>query len=391
MGTDPILRGLISETPLRLDSFINDVLLNRLFEQAEQKIPGMDLAALNIQRGRDHGLPPLPVFAEFCRRKFPFLPRSAFEQEIDTVRFLQLHGSLNDVDPWMGGIAETRLPGSFIGPTFACIFGITFDNVRNGDRFWYERPNVFTPAQLRQIKRGSFSRVICDNSDNINRVQPDAFLSNQTRVGCRQTRQIPSLNLNAWKEEPCFARVKVEMQDIDSIFLQVFSQTTSVITSMVEEILAAQQQFVCMPVTCPKTARGTRVLFSTNIGKKVKFAENSLLAGNEFTDRVDRYRAVWPEAAFGSSSNGVFRSREACERAGDVFALDMSMQTEVEKLAAAQSDDDEEEEDEILRFFDIDGEGTDDGGSEEQAEKEEIASDQALTAELEEALKNLAL
>jgi peroxidase len=388
MGTDPILRGLISENPLRLDSFINDVLLNRLFERAQQKIPGMDLAALNIQRGRDHGLPPLPVFAEFCRRKFPFLPRSAFEQEIDTVRFLQLHGSLNDVDPWMGGIAETRLPGSFIGPTFACIFGITFDNVRNGDRFWYENPQTFTQRQLREIQKGSVARVICDNSDNINRVQPDAFLSNQTRIPCRE---IPSLDLNAWREKPCFARVRVEMQNIDPIFLQVFSQTTSVITSMIEEILAAQQQFVCMPVNCPRTARGTRVLFSTDIGNKVKFAENSLLAPNQFTDRVDRYRAVWPEAAFDSPSNGVFRSLEACERAGDVFALDLSMQTEVEKLAAAQSDDDEEEEDDILHFFDIDGEGTSDGGSEEQAEKEEIASDQALTAELEEALKNLAL
>ena len=110
MGTDPILRGLITENVLRTDSFINFILNSRLFERADKGIAGMDLAALNIQRGRDHGLPTLSVIAEFCKRTFPFLPYSdEFQQQLDNIHFLQLHGSLNDRGSldWRNGREET--------------------------------------------------------------------------------------------------------------------------------------------------------------------------------------------------------------------------------------------------------------------------------------------
>ena len=391
MGTDPILRGLVTEQPLKLDTFINFNLNSRLFERADKGIAGMDLAALNIQRGRDHGLPPLPVFAEFCREKFPFLPRrSEFEKEIDTIRFLELHGSLNEVDPWIGGIAERRLDGSFLGPTFACIFAITFSNVRNGDRFWYEKPGVFSPAQRREIRRGSISRVICNSGDNINRIQRDAFLSNQSRVSCDR---IPQVDLMQWKEEPCFVRVEVEPMAQD-IALQIFSQFGSFgINSFFEEVQAAQEpQFVCMPVTCPLPGtKGTRIIFSTDKGDTVTVTKNAALAKNQIIGRDDRYRAVWPPGAFDdSTSNGVFKSREACEN-GDMIAFDLAMQTDAVKkldVALSQQSTDEDIKD-FVEFFQPDDEDSGDGGAGEEAEKE--ASDQALTAELEEALKSLGL
>ena len=44
-----------------------------------------------------------------------------------------------------------------------------------GRRLWYENPGVFTPAQLTQIKQSSLARIVCDNADNITRVQRDVF------------------------------------------------------------------------------------------------------------------------------------------------------------------------------------------------------------------------
>lgn len=79
-----------------------------------------------------------------------------------------------DIDLWSGGVSEKSLPGSMLGPTFACIISTQMSYVRRGDRFWYELPNQpssFTPEQLQEIRKVKLSRVICDNTDLIDTVQ----------------------------------------------------------------------------------------------------------------------------------------------------------------------------------------------------------------------------
>lgn len=56
-GIDPVLRGLLL-SPAKLqdpDQMMVEELTERLF-QAQGGLP-LDLGALNLQRGRDHGLP----------------------------------------------------------------------------------------------------------------------------------------------------------------------------------------------------------------------------------------------------------------------------------------------------------------------------------------------
>ena len=104
LGTDPILRGLVSVNSRRVDEFLNIVLTTQLFQTNIS--PGMDLASLNIQRGREHGLPPYPAWKNFCKRIFNIT--SDFENELTLVRFLQNYGSLETLDLWVGGLAEDR-------------------------------------------------------------------------------------------------------------------------------------------------------------------------------------------------------------------------------------------------------------------------------------------
>ena len=392
-GTDPIVRGWITENVQRADSNINFVLRTQLFEREEEGIVGMDLASLNIQRGRDHGLPPLPVWSSFCNRQFPELPRGGvFRKEVDTIHFLQLHGSLNDVDLWIGGLAEDRVEQSFIGPTFSCIFGITFDNVRNGDRFWYENEKVFTPAQLREIKKGTMSRIICDNSDGIDSVQPDAFLSNQTRVPCSQ---IPSLNLEAWREESCFARFQVA-RIFAPLQISLFSHAigSSALASSFVQVFNANrsEQFQCIPVACP-SRRGTIVLIETNMpGMNVRLMANEKLPSNGFTMN-NRYWAVWPRSNFQRQKLGLFRSQMTCEDS-DSVAISVSIGADVQQdqMEGGNREIDEDiikKEMKIIFGEEEEGEYEGEDGAADDAELEEAEKD--LMAELEEALHDLAL
>ena len=52
--------------------------------------------------------------------------------------------SIDDIDLYVGGIAETPLVGANVGPTFGCIIGYQFRDLRKGDRFWFENPGQFT-------------------------------------------------------------------------------------------------------------------------------------------------------------------------------------------------------------------------------------------------------
>ena len=380
LGTDPIARGWISEQVLQPDSDLNAVLTSELFANDTEDIIGMDLAALNIQRGRDHGLPPFVTWVNHCKRRFPSLRGfGAFDRYLDFIRFLQLHGSLDSIDLWIGGLAEKRLPDSFLGPTFACIFGVTFDNVRNGDRFWYENPGVFTPKQLEAIQQGSLSRIICDNTDNVDEVQKDAFLSTEPRVPCSM---IPSVDLEAWREPGCFARVQVMPINGPlevSFFTRALSKpSVSSFTHVFPE--SRDNQFQCAPVACP-LARGSIVLVETNMPMAVAIMPNINLPRNQFANN-NRYWAVWPRQVFRFPGNGVFESESMCQDSTSV-AITISIASDV------QQSDDEQDMEEVDGLFSDDGlpdEG--EGGTENEVTE---VSDQELLAQLEQALSDLSL
>ena len=390
-GTDPIVRGWLVERVQRSDSNINFPLRTQLFERANEGIIGMDLASLNIQRGRDHGLPVLSVWTNFCNRVFPFLPLGGvFTKELDTLRFLQLHGSLTDVDLWIGGLAEERLPDSFIGPTFACIFGLTFDNVRNGDRFWYENDRVFTPAQLREIKKGTMSRVICDNSDGINDVQPDAFLSNQTRVPCSQ---IPSLNLQVWREPGCFARLQI-VPIFSPVEVSLFSRAldfTSLASSFTQVFKPMREnQFQCAQVACPSRRRGTVVLVESNMPMAVQMMPNDNLPDNKFPTN-NRYWAIWPRRAFQQEEYGLFRSQSACENSESVaISISVGADAQQDEMDQGEVEPDVVEKEMKILFGDKEEEEKE-AMSPEIVDMAEMESEQDLMTELEEALQDLAL
>ncbi|KAH9490877.1 hypothetical protein Btru_034171 [Bulinus truncatus] len=210
-GIDPLIRGLFARaTKKRMPGkFLNSELTDRLFMISNAI--GQDLASLNVQRGRDHGLQFYNDYREYCGLKraikFEDLQNEIqFKETRDKLHALYSHP--DNIDLFIGGISETMVTGAKVGPTFLCIIADQFKRLRDGDRFWYEREGIFTQEQLYAIQQTTVAMAICDSSDGITQVQKDVFLrvqSDDEYVGCNE---IPRLDLKLWTDccEDCRSR-----------------------------------------------------------------------------------------------------------------------------------------------------------------------------------------
>ena len=112
-------------------------LRNVLFEVPGHKL-GIDLAATNIMRGRDHGLPDYNTL----REAYGLQRKSTFEDITENERVLKglkrVYTSVDEIDPWVGMLCETHEPGSSTGETIRAVSMEQLNRTRSGDRFWFE-------------------------------------------------------------------------------------------------------------------------------------------------------------------------------------------------------------------------------------------------------------
>uniref|UniRef100_A0A672GM72 Eosinophil peroxidase n=1 Tax=Salarias fasciatus TaxID=181472 RepID=A0A672GM72_SALFA len=201
-GIDPVLRGLLL-SPAKLQTpgqMMVEELTERLF-QAQGGMP-LDLAALNLQRGRDHGLPGYGSWRRFCGLSVPNTTLELAEILGNFTlahKFQLLYGTPHNIDVWVGAISESPLPGGRVGPLLSCLLAKQFRALRDGDRFWWEKRGVFTGAQRKQLHAVSLSRIICDNS-HIAQVPADPFSRTERPEDMLACPLIPHLDLRPWKE-----------------------------------------------------------------------------------------------------------------------------------------------------------------------------------------------
>lgn len=174
---DEMLRTMLGQPMQEVDSAVTRGLSRHLFRGGNPF--GLDLVSFNVQRGRDHGIRPYNDYLEVSGsprvRKF-----SEFGAEIGH-KLSHVYASPEDIDLWVGGLLEQSQGDALVGPTFADIIADQFVRFRRGDRYFFEHgpeinPAAFSQAQLGEIRKASLSRLICDNSDNIREVQPNAFI-----------------------------------------------------------------------------------------------------------------------------------------------------------------------------------------------------------------------
>lgn len=204
---DQYIMGLCNQVAQAMDDAVTQEVTNHLFQEPDKRW-GMDLAAINMQRGREHGVPSYNAFREFCGlpRMHKFEDMLGYMSNKTVRRYTDVYRHPDDIDLWSGGVSERPLPGSMVGPTFSCLIGLTFKELRYGDRYWYENRGYgsqFTLEQLEEIRKVKLSRMICDNSDEIKTMQvyamvlPDHEIN--PRVPCNSG-ILPRMDLSRWRD-----------------------------------------------------------------------------------------------------------------------------------------------------------------------------------------------
>jgi Ca2+-binding RTX toxin-like protein len=215
------VRGLAGQTGNAVDEFVTDALRNDLLG-----LP-LDLAALNLARGRDTGIPPLnDVRRQFFEatdgdeRLEPYESWNDFGEALrhpeSLVNFVAAYGThetiagaetaeakraaatalvlggegapedrleflasdaagsgVDDIDFWIGGLAEEPFGEGLLGPSFGYVFETQLESLQAGDRFYYPHRTAGLNF-FNQLQESSFAELIMANTDATG-LQADVF------------------------------------------------------------------------------------------------------------------------------------------------------------------------------------------------------------------------
>jgi hypothetical protein len=169
---DKLLAGAASQRSEEIDALVVDDLRNFLF--GPPGAGGLDLASLNIQRGRDAGLPTMPGLT----RAYQATPVTNFDQltsdPILAQKLAGLYGQVSNADTWVAGLAQDHVPGAAVGNLFKSIMQSQFRRLRDGDRLFYRgnaaglySNGVLNPeiAAIIDLENLRLSDILAANSD----------------------------------------------------------------------------------------------------------------------------------------------------------------------------------------------------------------------------------
>ena len=140
-GIEPVLRGLAGQVQEATDTLMTDGIRNLLFTGMPPGGPianGTDLAALDIQRARDHGLDHYNA----TRVAYGLPVVSSFGEITDdaamAAALTALYGHPDTADQFVVALAERHPANSSLGELVQAVLKDQFERVRDGDAFWYE-------------------------------------------------------------------------------------------------------------------------------------------------------------------------------------------------------------------------------------------------------------
>jgi peroxidase len=129
---DEIIRGALVDWSYGANAQVNEYLQDRLFDGIFYRdSKRWSLPALNIQRGRDHGLPGYNLYREKCGLNLAY-EFEDFDNVPENVikKWKSLYASLDDVDLFVGLLSEFPMERALVGPTAGCKFRFFYFSAR---------------------------------------------------------------------------------------------------------------------------------------------------------------------------------------------------------------------------------------------------------------------
>jgi len=174
---EAFLKGIAAHTQYETNIKINSVLRNLLFGDPASPVRfGVDLASLNIQRGRDHGLPDYNAVRRFYTGRSAFRFSDISRNDTLAGNLKLLYGNVNDVDLWTGVLSEDLLPGKSIGKLAHEIQRVQFEKLRDGDYYYFEN-DPYLSWQLKASIRSTRLSDIIKRNTAITNLQANMFFT----------------------------------------------------------------------------------------------------------------------------------------------------------------------------------------------------------------------
>lgn len=167
-GADNLLAGVVRVLQNEVDPFYSVTPRNFLFGGSVSSTQvGTDLAARNIQRGRDHGLPlynEIRVILGLSEN--PTFANVTSDTALQAVLTEAYPGGPSDMDSYVGGLSEDHYENADVGELIYYVIKETYQRLRDGDQWYFENTNVtgFTADEVAEISQTKLKDIILRNT-----------------------------------------------------------------------------------------------------------------------------------------------------------------------------------------------------------------------------------
>lgn len=178
-GIDEVLRGNAATHAQAFDTKVVDG-LNLLMPAGPGTFAGFSLPVFNIMRGREHGLSSwLDTRAAVVGDVDPATVDLSDFSIVTSDTALQaelagIYGTVDQIDLWVGGLAEDAIPGTQMGATFTAILADQFSRTRSADATFGQLDPLLDANIAEEVANTTLADIIQRNT-SVETIQQDVF------------------------------------------------------------------------------------------------------------------------------------------------------------------------------------------------------------------------